>query len=196
MTAHGLTALAAGLLTMCGTAYACVPDLPGGGRQIESARYTLMYRALPEKIPLGGHFSVELAVCANAGAPLPESVSVDAWMPDHRHGMNYRPSVRRDAGGRYHADGLYFEAGPEVNFALTAVDEDKKDVKSRDVTPVVFNYVVGLGYELPMGLSANIRYDGGISHTYKSSAENDLGTGNLRSSTFWFGLGYAFGGSK
>ena len=108
MTAHGLTALAAGLLTMCGTAYACVPDLPGGGRQIESARYTLMYRALPEKIPLGGHFSVELAVCANAGAPLPESVSVDAWMPDHRHGMNYRASVRRDAGGRYRADGLMF----------------------------------------------------------------------------------------
>ena len=97
---------------------------------------------------------------------------------------------------RYHADGLYFEAGPEVTFALTAVDEDKKDVKNRDVTPVVLNYVVGLGYELPMGLSANIRYDGGISHTYKSSAENDLGTGNLRASTFWFGLGYAFGGSK
>ena len=97
---------------------------------------------------------------------------------------------------RYHADGLYFEAGPEVNFALTAVDEDKKDVKNRDVTPVVLNYVVGLGYELPIGLSANIRYDGGISHTYKTSAEDHLGEGNLRASTFWFGLGYAFGGGK
>ena len=97
---------------------------------------------------------------------------------------------------RYHADGLYFEAGPEVNFALTAVDEEKKDVKSRDVTPVVLNYVVGLGYELKSGLSANIRYDGGISHTYKISAEDHLGEGNLRASTFWFGLGYAFGGSK
>ncbi len=97
---------------------------------------------------------------------------------------------------RYHADGLYFEAGPEVNFALTAVDEAKADVKSRDVTPVVFNYVVGLGYELPIGLSANIRYDGGISHAYKTSAANQLGEGSLRSSTFWFGLGYAFGGGK
>ena len=97
---------------------------------------------------------------------------------------------------RYHADGLYFEAGPEVNFALTAVDENKYDVKNRDVTPVVLNYVVGLGYELPIGLSANIRYDGGISHTYKATAANDLGEGSLRASTFWFGLGYAFGGSK
>ena len=97
---------------------------------------------------------------------------------------------------RYHADGLYFEAGPEVNFALTAIDEDKKDIKNRDVTPVVLNYVVGLGYELPMGLSANIRYDGGISHTYKASAEDHLGEGSLRASTFWFGLGYAFGGGK
>ncbi|MDQ2769935.1 MAG: PorT family protein [Bacteroidota bacterium] len=97
---------------------------------------------------------------------------------------------------RYHADGLYFEAGPEVNFALTAKNENGDDVKSRDVTPVVLDYVVGLGYELKSGLSANIRYDGGISHTYKTAAANDLGTGSLRASTFWFGLGYAFGGSK
>ena len=109
MTAHGLAGLAAGLLAMSGTvAYGCVPELPGVVRQIESARYTVKYRALPEKIPLGQHFSVELAVCANAGAPLPESVSVDAWMPEHRHGMNYKTSIKQAPGGRYRADGLLF----------------------------------------------------------------------------------------
>ena len=97
---------------------------------------------------------------------------------------------------RYHADGLFFEAGPEVNFALSAKDEAGADIKSRDVTPVTLNYVVGLGYQLPVGLSLGVRYDGGISHTYKDTAGNSLGTGNLRSSTFWFTLGYAFGGSK
>jgi hypothetical protein len=97
---------------------------------------------------------------------------------------------------RYHADGLFFEAGPEVNFALSAKDEGGADVKSRDVTPVALDYVVGLGYELDMGLSLSVRYDGGISHAYKDAAANNLGTGNLRSNTFWFGLGYAFGGSK
>jgi hypothetical protein len=96
---------------------------------------------------------------------------------------------------RYHADGLFFEAGPEVNFALSGKDEAGADIKSRDVTPVAIDYVVGLGYELPMGLSLGVRYDGGISHTYKDTAANGLGTGNLRSSTFWFNLGYAFGGT-
>ncbi|GAB3858345.1 hypothetical protein GCM10028822_33170 [Hymenobacter terrigena] len=96
---------------------------------------------------------------------------------------------------RYHADGLFFEAGPEVNFALSGKDEGGADIKSRDVTPVALDYVVGLGYELPVGLSLGVRYDGGISHTYKDAASNGLGTGNLRSSTFWFNLGYAFGGT-
>ncbi|MDB5269475.1 MAG: hypothetical protein JWP58_2515 [Hymenobacter sp.] len=97
---------------------------------------------------------------------------------------------------RYHADGLFFEAGPEVNFALSGKDEAGADIKSRDVTPVALDYVVGLGYELPVGLSLGVRYDGGISHTYKDTAANSLGTGSLRASTFWLNLGYAFGGSK
>ena len=109
MNARSFAGLAAGLMAACGTgAAACVPDLPGGGRKLESARYTLMYRALPEKIPMGRHFSLELAVCANAGAPRPESVTVDAWMPDHRHGMNYKTSIKPAPGGRYRADGLLF----------------------------------------------------------------------------------------
>lgn len=96
---------------------------------------------------------------------------------------------------RYHADGLFFEAGPEVNFALSGKDEAGTDIKSRDVTPVSLNYIVGLGYQLPVGLSLGVRYDGGISHTYKDAAANSLGAGNLRASTFWFNLGYAFGGT-
>ena len=46
-----------------------------------------------------------------------------------------------------------------------------------------------------MGLSLGMRYDGDISHIYKDAAANNLGTGNLRFSTFWFTLGYAFGGT-
>ena len=52
---------------------------------------------------------------------------------------------------RYHADGLFFEADLEVNFALSAKSEAGADVKSRDVTPVALNYVVGLGLSSPGG---------------------------------------------
>ena len=49
------------------------------------------------------HFALELAVC-----PPPERLQVDAWMPAHRHGMNYRPTVRHLGGSRYRAEGLLF----------------------------------------------------------------------------------------
>ena len=39
---------------------------------------------------------------------MPENVAVDAWMPEHRHGMNYRPTVTRLAPGRWRAEGLMF----------------------------------------------------------------------------------------
>lgn len=89
-------------------AQGCVPNLPAGGRQIESSRFTLAYRARPSPIAVGRHFTVEFAVCANDGTITPESVRVDAYMPEHRHGMNYKASIKPEAGGRYRADGLMF----------------------------------------------------------------------------------------
>ena len=96
---------------------------------------------------------------------------------------------------RYHADGLFFETGPEVNFALAAKNEVGNSVKS-DVSPVVLDYVVGLGYQLNGGSSIGIRYDGGITNTYKDTANNGLGNGKLENSTFWLNLGYSFGGGS
>jgi len=87
---------------------ACTPELPGGGRTLEAGRYTLMVRPVPAKIPFGEHFSLLMAVCANAGAPLPAGLSVDAQMPEHKHGMNYKPSIKSEGAGRYRADGLLF----------------------------------------------------------------------------------------
>ncbi|GAC1383260.1 MAG: hypothetical protein NVS3B25_03280 [Hymenobacter sp.] len=96
---------------------------------------------------------------------------------------------------RYHADGLFFEAGPEVNFALAAKDEAGADLKS-DVSPVVLDYLVGLGYQLNNGPSIGIRYDGGATNTYKNTASNGtLANGSFKNSTFWLNLGYSFGGS-
>ncbi|MGH8708944.1 MAG: FixH family protein [Burkholderiales bacterium] len=82
-------------------AQAC--ELPGGAAQkLQTSRHTLVYRAAPA-VRVGEHFALELAVC-----PAPEKLGVDAWMPEHRHGMNYRPAVTALGGGRYRAEGLLF----------------------------------------------------------------------------------------
>jgi hypothetical protein len=49
------------------------------------------------------------------------SVSVDASMPAHRHGMNTMPQVSRDEQGRYHVSGMLFHMPGhwELHFDVT-----------------------------------------------------------------------------
>ena len=92
--------------------WACTPELPGakGARvqTIDSALYALAYRTQPEKIVIGQHFAVELALCAKGSAAAADSVRVDAHMPEHRHGMNYKTVVTATGAQRYRAEGLMF----------------------------------------------------------------------------------------
>ena len=56
----------------------------------------------------GVFFALELQICRD-GAPLsPGRLRVDADMPAHGHGMNYRARVRERGAGRYTVDGLLF----------------------------------------------------------------------------------------
>ena len=99
--AQALTLAAA----LCGAAQAC--ELPGGAR-VESTRYALAYRTQPARIAVGEHFVVEFAVCPKGDAAVPGVPVVDAWMPEHRHGMNYKAGVSALGGGRFRAEGLMF----------------------------------------------------------------------------------------
>jgi hypothetical protein len=81
---------------------------PGAGQPAESRSYTVAWQTAPSPPRVGEHFVVDFAVCPKAGARPAGSVAIDATMPDHRHGMNYRPSVAALAPGRYRAQGLLF----------------------------------------------------------------------------------------
>jgi hypothetical protein len=89
-------------LAVIATAAQGACELPGGEAQkIQSAHTLVLYRTQPAPLKVGQHFSVEFAVC-----PAPESVRIDAEMPEHRHGMNYRPTITPTGEGRYRAEGL------------------------------------------------------------------------------------------
>ena len=86
---------------------ACLPPVgfdPLG--RIESRDVVIVYRAEPS-IQVGRHFAVEAMVCAEAPAGV-SALRVDADMPEHRHGMNYRASVSGRGNGLYVAEGLLF----------------------------------------------------------------------------------------
>jgi cytochrome c peroxidase len=61
-----------------------------------------------EEVSVAKHFKVDIAACSKAGGPLPETLKVDASMPEHRHGMNYAPTVKKLGPGRWQAEGLMF----------------------------------------------------------------------------------------
>lgn len=52
--------------------------------------------------PLATPFALHVRLCP----PQAELLAVDATMPAHRHGMNYRPSLQALGGGRWRVDGL------------------------------------------------------------------------------------------
>jgi hypothetical protein len=103
----GTAAWLAGSGASAGEPAACGADLAGAARA-ESARYTVAYRTRPDPLKVSQHFAIELAVCAKPGASAPDSVEVDARMPEHGHGMSYRARVRALGEGRYRAEGLMF----------------------------------------------------------------------------------------
>jgi hypothetical protein len=55
-------------------------------------------------IAVGRHFAIDVQLCPSDAT----LVRVDASMPEHQHGMNYRPSLKPLGGGRWRAEGLMF----------------------------------------------------------------------------------------
>jgi hypothetical protein len=110
--AWAMAALPAGA-TDCGSALA-----DAGRQQISGQGYTVAFVPSRWPIPVGQHFSLVLQVCADPGKALPAMVRVDADMPVHRHGMNYRATVRELAPGNYQADGLMFHMPGRWRFRL------------------------------------------------------------------------------
>lgn len=80
-------------------------------------------------VPLGKPFSLDIKLCGG-GKPV-DRIKVDAVMPLHKHGMNYRPKVTQTSKIAYRASGMYFHmpglwrlsltlygAGRSTNFTL------------------------------------------------------------------------------
>ena len=98
--------LAGAVIALAGTiAAAC--ELPPGTR-VESERLAISYWTVPAKISVGQAFVLELAACPKRDIAVSERVKLDAHMPEHRHGMNYRTKVVSKGAGRFHSEGWLF----------------------------------------------------------------------------------------
>ncbi|MGE5337810.1 MAG: hypothetical protein ACM3PU_08270 [Gemmatimonadota bacterium] len=117
--------IALGMLLTASAAAAptCEPTLRGAGvRTIEGQTYVVAWRASPA-IQTGDFFALDVAACSRR-SNAPTILRVDAQMPEHRHGMNYRPTVSSRGEGRFAVAGLllHMPGRWELSFELRGVD--------------------------------------------------------------------------
>ena len=129
MHQHRSLALLAAALATAAAHAACGDDLPAAHRlhtetTATSAGWQVAFAPNPAPLASGRHFALDIAVCAPPGAVLPATLVVDAEMPAHRHGMNYRASVTPLGNGRFRAEGLmlHMRGRWRFSFDLPAAD--------------------------------------------------------------------------
>jgi len=97
------------------------------------------------------------------------------------------------------ADGLFFEAGPQVGFLLNAKNKSgsiSTDVKD-SYNDIDFGYLFGLGYQRKSGPGIGLRYNGGFTNVRPSAQLTPITSfqPRIRNSAFQLYLTYSFGGN-
>jgi hypothetical protein len=118
----------AGLLTgLCATcvslgAVAAPGACPLPSPALQQGPVQLLWQAEPAPARTGTMLALDLQLCP-ADATL---LKVDATMPEHQHGMNYRPSLTRLPNGHWRVDGMLFHmAGRwELRFDVQAAGQN------------------------------------------------------------------------
>ena len=87
-----------------------------GARRVEGRDMALAFKTRPAKIKVGELFAVDVAVCPKRGTV--KGIGVDASMPEHKHGMNYKPAVKKNATEGFTATGLMFHMPGRWQFAF------------------------------------------------------------------------------
>jgi hypothetical protein len=106
----------------------CGAGLGAGAARAESEHYTVVYRTVPDSVAVGRPFALDAEVCPKGAAVPLSGLRVDAQMPAHRHGMNYRATVTAEGAGRYRAEGLLFHMPGRWRFVF---DLDASGVHER-----------------------------------------------------------------
>jgi Amidohydrolase len=57
---------------------------------------------------------------AATSLPATASLKFDAWMPDHRHGMNYKPKIEQTASNEWRISGLLFHMPGKWQYRIAA----------------------------------------------------------------------------
>jgi len=90
------------LLALLSAAWAAQAECPTPGSSSSVAPVQARWTTEPVAVQVGEPFVLWLELCPAAA----KLVGVDASMPDHRHGMNYKPSFKPMGEGLWRVEGM------------------------------------------------------------------------------------------
>lgn len=123
---------AVAIFACVGSAQAC--EVPTGWSSMagETTGVKVALNLPAETAKISERFDLELIVCSDVSEEI-ERVVVDAIMPAHRHGMNYRPAITALTDGRYRASGLLFHMPGHWQFVVDTYSANSAHRHTLDV---------------------------------------------------------------
>ena len=104
LASAGVTFALSSMILWAHGASACT--VPEGFARLVSQEAEIAYRWEPGVLEVGRFFAAEVIACRAPGPEAVREVVLDAQMPAHGHGMNYRPAATPTGPGRFRFTGL------------------------------------------------------------------------------------------
>ncbi len=127
---HGVSVsrmlIALALVATAGVANAACPPNDDDGTVIRKGDLLLAFKPLlkadypskAQRIPMAKHFALDVQLCDKGGVSGAQLTKADASMPAHKHGMNYRPTIKPLGDGRFRVDGMMFHMAGQWQLAF------------------------------------------------------------------------------
>jgi hypothetical protein len=113
------------------SATAC--PVPEGFMRLATPEAEIAYRWQPEPLKVGQFFAAEVITCRMPGTGPVGEIVLDAQMPAHGHGMNYRPTASEVAPGRFRITGLMLHMPGRWRITFDLTQDERHTRLSREV---------------------------------------------------------------
>jgi hypothetical protein len=127
-----LLALASILLAPLPSFAAC-PDAAQGYARLSTPDAEIAYRWQPDALKVGQFFAMDVVVCRTLGVDAVQTIIVDAQMPAHGHGMNYRPTTTAGGQSQFRASGLMLHMPGRWHLTVDLVQGDRRTRLTHDL---------------------------------------------------------------
>jgi hypothetical protein len=127
--AVGSILIVAGALLGADGASAC--EVPQGFQRLATPEAEIAYRWEPSELKVGRFFAAEVIACRPAAV---REIVLDAQMPAHGHGMNYRPAVEQTRPGSFRFTGLMLHMAGIWRVTFDLIEGAKRTRLTREVT--------------------------------------------------------------